>query len=142
MSQTQSSQRRLRRMPTFVFGLAVLFQLLIPFTQAIASATLGGNDDTVIICTPAGFVSVSISEDGATSERPGQPLQSAPCEFCQLCQLGGNGAFTWYDADTIDFAPTQFASQTPNLSANQFAQQWILNQQPSRAPPLSSGVTS
>lgn len=118
-----------------LFVVAVAFQILMPFTQVMANASLGDAVDTVVICTPAGFVSYTMNADGSLSEKPDRDVQAAPCEFCQVCQIGGNGAVGVSSAITVVFAPPRIPAQTPNTNSDPFNPQTLMDLRPTRGPP-------
>jgi len=130
--------KRIKKAPGFLFGLALLLQLLMPFTHAFAGAIAGDGGDTVVICTPAGFVSVTLAADGSLAEHPTLPVQPAPCEFCQVCQTSGLGATAFLGSEPVEFAPTQIARSLENIWLKPAGSRQDISQPPSRAPPAGS----
>jgi len=73
-----------RRTSSFLGILAILFQMAMPFSHALAATLPSGPSDGLtpeVICGGGGQLS-SISGEQKTPER-----QTMACEFCLLCQL-------------------------------------------------------
>lgn len=120
----------------FVFTLALVCQLFMPFTQALATLTMdetGDNSRSIVFCTPLGLTVVSINAD---AENP-IPLSTLPkaCEFCQICELNTEGVGINKTTIAYSFiAPTSFILRPEHFSAG-LKQAASSRQFPARAPP-------
>lgn len=136
MAKSPAYRRMGKEISYFLFVLALLCQLAIPFTQALAALSAGAVDSsgrTIVLCTSSGLIAQSIND-----HKPGETAPySAPCEFCQVCQLAVSGA-----SHPLLFKPFSFitleAAAPPAFefkSAGKPAAYHI--HRPVRAPPVS-----
>ncbi|NQW02022.1 MAG: hypothetical protein HQ483_20130 [Rhodospirillales bacterium] len=113
---------------------AVVVQLVMPYTQARAKASMASGGEPVIICTSAGLVAVRLGADGVILEAPA-PAAPTACEFCQLCHLGGTPMAGLVGGQIFRFQLASAPAPLPICSAAHVSRQHFIGLRLTRAPP-------
>lgn len=109
--------------------LALLFQNVVPFGQALA-AGLGQDVEYQIICTANGIKQVPIGDLG-------EPIETQSTDFCPFCFTTSAPVFLEPQADVAVFHVVNHDERTFITATDvDFSSVWRSIPRPSRAPPV------
>ncbi len=129
--KTTPTSHQTKTKPLTMFALALMYQLLMPFTLSLAALVM--DSQSIVFCTPLALTTVSINAD--TGDKLPQNAIPKACEFCQICELNTGGVGISKTTVTYSFtALTPFFLKLEHFSTP-LKQEIFSRPFPARAPP-------
>ena len=128
---------RTRPLAVYVFVLALLCQLAMPFTHALAALSNPDADaaiESIVVCTPNGLITQRIN---LNTNQPVLPVAfPKACEFCHMCPLGSHVIGPLTALQTFAFLPSAPVTFKHIDTSAHHKQAFFNDHHPARAPPV------